>query len=115
MADSHKRLTEAWRKASRDLGIEVEIPFTLQLKSGVKIEADVLVMNFGHVNGMFVSPCDIFLGHDDEIVSAGYGYCEAISPTFPTYDRNEFIDALNDWGWSGPPNQHPDWYVDDSP
>jgi hypothetical protein len=106
---------EAWCKASHDLGIEVEIPHTLQLKSGATIEADVLVKNFGHVNGMLVSSRDIFFAHSDEIVTAGYGYSEVISPGCQTYDRNLFIDTLNNWGWSGSAGQCPDWYIGDSP
>ena len=103
---------EAWRKASHDLEIEVEMPYTLRLKSGAKIEADVLVKDFGHVNGMLVSSRDIFSVLTDEIVSAGYGYSVLGSPVYQTYDRDLFIEALNDWGWSRSADQRPSWYID---
>ena len=112
MGNLNSELMNAWREASRDLGIKVEMPYALQLKSGAKIEADVLVKDFGHVNGMLVSSCDIFSALTDEIVSAGYGYSVFSTAVYQTYDRDLFIEALNDWGWSRLADQRPSWYID---
>lgn len=110
-ASVNSKLMEAWRDASLDLGIEVETPYMVQLKSGTTIETDVLVKKFGHVNGMLVSSRDIFLPLTDEVASAGYGY-SVLGSSYQTYEHGLFIEALSDWGWSGPADQCPSWYVD---
>ncbi len=40
----------------------------------------------------------------------GY-YCSAIDPeSYSTYDRETFIDTLNDWGYFGEISNTPKWY-----
>jgi hypothetical protein len=44
----------------------------------------------------------------------GFGYSCMDSPSFHTYERKVFIEALNDWGWTGEPAAKPEWYSEGS-
>ncbi len=39
----------------------------------------------------------------------GMGW-SALGPMYAVYDREEFIAALNDWGWTGQ-GTPPEWYT----
>jgi len=103
-------LIQAWRSAARDLGIEIIVPFSLTLPSGVTLEADLLVKDFGAPRGMMVSGAeeDVFWPHEGEIVDQGYGYSIVCDEDL-AYDRDYFIKILDDWGWSGPETRSPPW------
>ena len=107
------RLIEAWRTASHDLGIVVETPFTLVLASGGRIDADVLVKDFGSPQGMLLSTDPgVFHAFDKEIVSAGYGYSALVSPVYESYDPHVFMEVLNHWSWAGTEEDRPTWSTD---
>ena len=101
---SHFSLGEMWVEASRDLKIRVVVPFTLETR-----QYPVLVCDFGSPNGLVV------LEDWDESLAEfaqarGFGFsCMYAGP----YDRDDIIDALQDWGWARTPSDAPDWYVDE--
>ena len=100
-------LITAWRAAADDLGIRIEVSFLLRTSSRI-IEADLLVRDFGSVNGMLISGTeDVFNACSSDIVAAGYGYSVLATP-YETYDRALFIDTLSDWSWTGGGNC-PEW------
>jgi hypothetical protein len=103
-------LREAWIAAAKDLGIEVRVPYTVSLENGVRVEADVLVRHFGARHGMLLSSLDddVFEGSDDAIVRNGYSW-SLLCTSYRTYDRDYFIEALRDWGWSGVTENRPSW------
>ena len=42
----------------------------------------------------------------------GYGFsCIELDSE---YDRDEMIEVLQDWSWSGPPDRRPSWYLERS-
>ncbi len=104
-------LKEEWKIAAKDLKIEIKASFTLFLPSGKKIEAELLVKNFGAKNGMIIiTDYDKIKPFVDEITKLNYGYSTLEQP-LPTekYNRDYFIELLNDWGWSGDNNKKPSW------
>lgn len=43
------------------------------------------------------------------IVDDGYGYSSNVGTDPDLYDRNEIMEMLKDWGWTGPEDRKPDW------
>lgn len=102
---------EVWQEAAIDLGLDVQAPFELDLQTGARIKGRLLLKDFGAENGMIVVT-DFSLVADsvDEIVAAGYGYSTLSElDRADSYDRSDFIEMLQDWGWSGPKAARPAW------
>jgi hypothetical protein len=48
--------------------------------------------------------------HAEEIVAAGFGYSTLLEPSADErYDRESFVEMLQDWGWAGPEHLRPSW------
>lgn len=96
----------AWDEAEKDLGIKVNPRLTLELKNGIK--NFVQIKDFGGTKGTIVT-----LSPDTqdfkELQELGF-YCSALGESYSAYDRNLFIDTLNDWGFFGEANKKPTWY-----
>lgn len=101
-------LIGAWESAARDLGIEIVAPCVVTLASGARLEAVLLVPDFGASRGMLISTTEeAFRPLGDEIVAERYGYSVFLMEL--SYQRDDFIDILNDWGWTGPEARRPAW------
>ncbi len=105
------RLIHMWKIAAKDLCLEIVTPFVLILSSGIKIEAELLLENFGASKGMIViNKYDQVAPFVDEIVNEGYGFAVLDEPVEnEQYIRDDFIEMLNDWGWSGGKSEKPSW------
>ena len=67
------RIQAEWEQARDDLGLEIVIPFKLDLENGVTIHAELLVKNFGGRNGMLiVKKYDIVKDNLTEIQKLGF-------------------------------------------
>jgi hypothetical protein len=106
------RLLAIWHEASLDLGVRCEAPFRLRLNSGVTVVARLLLRDFGAVNGMLiVTDYSRLRAYTEEIVAAGFGYSTLSEPSpDEKYDRESFIEMLQDWGWAGPEHLRPSWW-----
>ena len=101
-------ISNAWREAGSDLGIRVTAPFSFPGdREGVLIY-EAHVHDFGGPKGTVVGVLDDVLRDDRSI--AGY-YCSNLGVSYRTYNRQHFIDTLNDWGWYGPEELRPSWYT----
>lgn len=47
----------------------------------------------------------------DEVEVRGYGFSTLSEPSRAAYDRDAFVEMLCDWGWSGPEQERPAWWV----
>jgi hypothetical protein len=101
-------LIQAWQEAAQDLGIEIVVPFVLTLKSGEQVRAEVLVKDFGPTLVITDEAEETFNRLGDKLGVEGYGYSAFCSDEL-VYDRQHFIDVLNDWGWAGPEDRRPKW------
>lgn len=106
------RLLAIWREASRDLDLKIDAPFRLVLASGAEVDVRLRLRDFGAVNGMLiVTDFDLLAPHAKEVVTAGFGYSTLSEPRPDAeYDRESFVEMLEDWGWSGPEPGRPSWY-----
>lgn len=106
------KMIEAWRKAEVDLGIKIQSPFVLEEFSS-DVFASVLIKDFGSKKGTVILTTDSMENFN---VPEKYGfYCSALHPSsYKKYDRESFIETLNDWGFYGDDSNKPDWYTGES-
>jgi hypothetical protein len=91
-------MIDAWKQAEKDLGIRINPKFTLRLKNSTKVF--LLIENFGGPNGTIATELDD-TSDFKELGELGF-YCSALNrANYLTYNRNHFIDTLNDWGFFG--------------
>ena len=104
-----KKIINAWKEASIDLKIEIETPFFLLTDRGL-IKYDLLIKNFGRENGALIITIDD-MSEFNTAEKFGF-FCSALNPdVYYKYDRENFIDTLNDWGYFGVAEKKPDWYT----
>ncbi len=51
---SRNKLWEDWEAARVDLLLEIVVPYEIEIDSGVKLQAEFLVKNFGAKSGMLI-------------------------------------------------------------
>ena len=98
----------AWIAAASDLGIRVVSPFTVSASEAV-FTFPVHLPDFGGPSGMVCDTLDAPDGVAALAARAGY-YCSIFGRTSDwSYDRQLFIDTLDDWQYFGAQPQ-PSWY-----
>jgi hypothetical protein len=113
-------MARAWKIAARDLSVDFVSPFICGDGQGNEMICSGLLPHFGNAKGA------VILGRDD-VVPAGIenefdfvcdlGYwASGLSPFhYETYNRRSFIETLTDWGWYGPADQRPLWFLERGP
>ena len=105
------RLGAAWISIGETLGIDVVAPYRLTLPLGVLLDAVAFLRHFGGSKGMIVvTDYETVRAHLAELDEAGYGFSvlEEPKPDEPLI-VSEYIALLQDWGWTGQPEDEPDW------
>ena len=103
-----EEISHAWLEAAKDLEIRVTAPFTIDVEEDEPHIYEAHVKDFGGSKGTVVGVVDDRL--DDCRAAQGY-YSSNLTPSYRSYQRQHFIDTLNDWGWFGPQELRPDWYT----
>ena len=105
------RISKAWEIAAADLGFAFVSPFELK-EEGRTIRYAGLVRDFGSEKGMLIFVSEKF--ETEPWASAaqkkGFGY-SCLGQTYESYDKEEFIAALDDWQWIPKDRKAPDWYT----
>jgi hypothetical protein len=109
MTDLEAKVVAAWHDAARDLGIRFTSPFTAE-HGGTAISCLGLVHHFGRRIGTIISvlhePSSEMRDPDgDEF------FLSRLSDSYARYDRQFFIDTLNDWQFFGADAEKPIWYT----
>ena len=102
------QIVEAWIKAGNELGIRVIAPFELTSESGDGRWFEAFIPDFGGPNGTIVGNRTDELGDVRE--QHGY-YASNLYSSYQKFDRQFFIDTLNDWRWFGELGKEPHWYT----
>jgi hypothetical protein len=112
MSDHNQRISQAWHQAQQELGLVIEAPFVFTGSDGSPLTALVLVRMFGSPLGTLITSInDDFDAFFEEAKKAGY-YCSALNPTsYAKYDKDVFMETLDDWGWYGEEEARPEWYT----
>jgi len=101
-------ICHAWTEAAADLGIRVVAPFAAAAEDGQAVIYEAHILDFGGPKGMLVGNQESEFGGLRKAL--GYGY-SILYPHYRKYDRQLFIDTLNDWGWCGEKGAEPSWYT----
>jgi hypothetical protein len=109
----NERAAMAWRDASGDLGLDVEVPYTvIDPASREPIVCVALVKGFGSAAGSVLLDMRTGNAAQADLLSGLGFFVSAIDvEQYSEYDRTSFADTLNDWGWFGPRDQAPSWYT----
>jgi hypothetical protein len=105
------KFSGVWKDAVEDLDLEIVCPFNFVLPNGRALEPLFLLKNFGAANGMLIfGDFGDISSVVEDISCAGYGFSVLDDPFGEgVYSREDFIEMLSDWGWSGPKELAPNW------
>ena len=105
------KIAEAWRLAADDLCIEFTSPF----KATIFGDAEYIgfVHHFGRRIGTIISVLDkpsSLVDRIDQSKDENYYFSE-LGLDYCDYNRQLFIDTLDDWQFFGPDSERPSWYT----
>jgi len=107
-----KNLLKHWEAARDDLGIDIVAPYKVDLGNDVKVQAEILVKNFGGKIGTLVfTNTNAVRPYDEQLCNLGYGWSVLDEPASHEmiYNREGFIDMLSEWEWVGDADKKPSW------
>lgn len=107
------RVSDAWRRAATDLGIDVVAPYeVVDETTGVSARALAFVPRFGSQAGtLVISSAASNLGCSTWARDRGAFLSIVNEGAYADYDREVFVDTLNDWGWFGDAQRAPAWFT----
>lgn len=101
-------LIKAWKIAAQDLGLEIIAPIQINTENGM-VTYPALIKYFGRKNGTLIARYTLFI--DNPIPKYNDYYFSALNAEcYTTYNRENFIETLEDWGYYGGKNSKPEWY-----
>lgn len=103
------KIIESWKTAEKDLKIKIRSPFFITTQRDKRITFDLLVEHFGCEKGMVIMSISNIHGLKT-IKENDYSYSALNFDSYTIYDRQRFIDTLNDWGYFGDSSNIPEWY-----
>jgi hypothetical protein len=106
---SREKIANAWLIAAQELGIIVTAPYALETGLG-QYAFIAHVHNFGSPKGTLLDEYNNFEGLIKATSEQGYIF-SCLSESYEIYERQLFIDTLNDWQWFGDVDKKPDWYT----
>jgi hypothetical protein len=101
-------ISNAWIQAAADLNIRVVARFSLTPIEGESILFEAHILGFGGPKGLIVGNQGSEFGGVRK--ASGYYYSN-LYPGYRRYNRQLFIDTLNDCGWFGERGAEPSWYT----
>jgi hypothetical protein len=109
MTDTEDKVVAAWKEAAADLGIQFTSPFVVTTTDGCSHEHLGLVHQFGSRTGTLISVLDEPSERTPR-PSLGDYYWSILGPGYTRYERQKFIDTLDDWKFLGSEAERPSWY-----
>jgi hypothetical protein len=114
MTRIESKVIAAWQQAATDLGFQFTSPFVGHDSNGKRFEALGLVHQFGRHIGTLISvggepSADIEYPSDNNFTWSCLG-----RTGYVRYERQMWIDTLNDWQFVGSESERPSWYLSKS-
>jgi hypothetical protein len=107
VTDTEAKVVAAWKEAAADLGIRFTSPVVVASSEGH--EHLGLVHQFGGRVGTLIRVLQEPSEHAPLPAGDDY-YWSVLGPGYGRYERQSFIDTLDDWQFFGPAGERPDWY-----
>jgi len=109
MTDTEAKVVAAWKEAAADLGIQFSSPFVATSADGRTHEHLGLVHRFGRRLGTLIRVLHELSEKSPHPAGDDY-YFSILGPAYGHYERQLFIDTLDDWQFFGPDPERPKWY-----
>jgi hypothetical protein len=109
MTDTEAKVVAAWKQAEADLGIQFTSPFNAPSADGSTQEHLGLVHRFGRRLGTLIRVLHEPSEKSPHPAGEDY-YFSILAPGYGLYERQLFIDTLDDWQFFGPDCERPAWY-----
>ena len=109
MTDTEAKVVAAWKQAAADLGIRFTSPFVVTTPDGRSHEHLGLVHQFGRRIGALISVLHEPSEQTPRPAVDEY-YWSILGPGYARYERQDFIDTLDDWQFFGSEAERPSWY-----
>jgi len=107
-----ENVQNAWRTAAHDLGFDFIAPYELEAY-GRTFRYHGFVPDLGGVHGTLFFARETFhesIGDELRVASDAGFFCSQINASiYGQYERDVFIEVLNDWGWMRKDKTPPDW------
>jgi len=109
MTDIETKVIAAWKDASSDLGFKFTSPYVVTLPNGSRCEYPGLVHQYGSRHGTLIAVLHEPSNNLPRPERNDY-FWSSLGPGYAAYERQKFIDTLDDWQFFGPENERPFWY-----
>ena len=110
MSERRAQIAAAWRKAAGELHFRLTSPYFTTLRDGTSLSCLGLVHHFGAAFGTL-----IFVDGEQRPFQSGQlgdeYFFSILTDSYAQYDRELFVETLDDWGWFGPKELTPGWYT----
>lgn len=110
MTKIESKVVAAWKKAAIDLGFQFTAPFIGKDSNGVQFEALGLVHQFGRRIGTLISVAGEPSADFEHPSDDNYTWSCLGRTSYTQYNRQAWVEMLDDWQFAGPENQRPKWY-----
>ena len=105
----------AWQSARGLLGVDVVAPFSFRGSSGNHV-CTAYLPNFGGRNGIVImetAPPSFNVDETaaDDAARLGYKWSFINRDRYRAFDRDLFMSTLTEWGFFGPPDKRPEWWL----
>ena len=109
MSPDEQRVCEAWRQAAQELGFRFtpSVAITSDTQSYTFLG---LVHGFGAPKGALVALSESGRALSEYPQPNGYHVSLLTVSSYDHYERQHFIDTLDDLQWFGPDGERPAWY-----
>ncbi len=109
MVATYTAVKKAWGRAGDDLNLTITFRFILRQENR-PYHYIVHIENFGSPLGALI--CALEQWREFGPVAQKHGYfCSGLNLSiYSKYNREKFIETLNDWGWFGKTEERPEWY-----
>lgn len=106
----NKNLIDKWLNVSKTLKINIVVGFQLEVSDQIILKSEFLVKKFGAEIGMLVfTNFSSVAPYVQQIIDMGYGFSVLSESNDENINIEEYVEVLNDWGWSGAESEAPDW------
>ena len=98
----------AWKIAAEELGLDIICPLKVNTENG-KVNYPLLIKNFGGKKGTIIARHELFI--DFPMPKDKDYYFSAVNVDYYSkYNKENFIETLEDWGFYGDEDCKPEWY-----
>jgi len=108
LSTEDKNLIAAWKLAAQELGLEITTPFIMNTVNG-KVYYPLLVKKFGRRKGTIIARHSLFMDYPMP-KDKDYYFSAVNAEHYSNYDKANFIETLEDWGYFGQQSAKPEWY-----